>query len=200
MHIYLSQLGLNASCKLLMGREFCLPYCAYFHQKIKHSFKQKAETHMEITISKGNSIKTKSGGLVGKSPPAMAEWGNSNLLTNTAWTLVSPGEPVIPYFMPSSKFYPIPFVFPHIPAARSCLPTLPVRALVSVTHVCVCVCTCVLWPQGSQIPPVGDQELAQVFWSDFAQLGQSCVISVCSGGYRLFSLDSGFQDPLPHHK
>lgn len=55
-------------------------------------------------------------------------------------------------------------------------------ALVSVTHVCVCVCTCTLWPQGSQIPRVGDQELVQVFWSDFARLSQSCVNSVCSRG------------------
>lgn len=165
MHIYLSELGLNASCKLLMGREFCLPYCAYFHQKLKHSFKQKAETHMEITISKENSIKTKSGGLVGKSLSAMAEWGNSNLLTNTAWTLVSPGEPVIHISCPAASFtqsllFSLTSLQPG-PAFPPCL-----WVLWSLWHVCVCVCTCVLWPQGSQIPPVGDQELAQVFWSD----------------------------------
>lgn len=171
--------GADASQKLLMGRKFCLPYCAYLLQKLQHTFKQKAETHTETTVSKENSIKTKSGGLVGKSLSAMAEWGNSNLLTNTAWTPISPGKPAIPYFMPSSKFYPIPFVFPPIPAAGSCLPSLW-GALLSVTHLCFCGCTCTLWPQGSWIPPVGHQELAQVFLSGFAWLGQSCVNSVCS--------------------
>lgn len=171
--------GADASQKLLMGRKFCLPYCAYLLQKLQHTFKQKAETHTETTVSKENSIKTKSGGLVGKSLSAMAEWGNSNLLTNTAWTPISPGKPAIPYFMPSSKFYPIPFVFPPIPAAGSCLPSLW-GALLSVTHLCFCGCTCTLWPQGSRIPPVGHQELAQVFLSGFAWLGQSCVNSVCS--------------------
>lgn len=131
--------ALNASQKLLMGREFCLTYRAYLHQKLKHSFKQKAETHTETMVSKENSIKTKSGGLVGKSQSAMAEWGNSNLLTNAAWTRVSPGKPVIPYFMPSSKFYPIPFVFPHIPAARSCLPTLSAGCS-GLCDTCVCLC------------------------------------------------------------
>lgn len=140
MHIYLSELGLNASQKLLMGREFCLPYWAYLHQKLEHSFKQKAETHTETTISKENSSKTKSGGLIGKSLSAVAEWGNSNLLTNTAWTLASPGKPVIPHFMTSSKFYPIPFVFPHIPTAGSCLPTRSGGCCgLCDTRVCLCV-------------------------------------------------------------
>lgn len=134
--------GVNASQKLLMGRKFCLSYCAYFLQNLQHSFKQKAETHMETLVSKENSIKTKSRRLVGKSLSAIAEWGNSNLLTNTAWTLISPGKPVIPYFMPSSKFYPIPFVFPHIPAAGSCLPSLSLCD----TRVFLCVNMCVVAP------------------------------------------------------
>lgn len=90
---------------------------------------------------------------------------------------VSPGKSVIPYFLPSSQFYTIPFVFPCIPAAGSCLPILSAGMVRSLWHacvlVCVHVCVCVLWPQESQIPLVGDEELVQVFWSDFVRLGQS---------------------------
>lgn len=130
----------------------------------------------------------------------MAEWGSSDLLINAAWTRVSPGKPVIPYFMPSSKFYPIPFVFPHIPAAGSCLPTLSVGCSgLCDTRVCLCVHMHVVTP-GITDPSAGRSGVGPGFWSDFAQLGQSCVNSVCSRGQGLFSPDSGFQDPLPHHK
>lgn len=60
--------------------------------------------------------------------------------SQTLHELVSPAEPVIPYFMPSSNFYPIAFVFPHIPAAGSCLPTLSAGCSgLCDTRVCLCV-------------------------------------------------------------
>lgn len=137
MHICLSELGLNASWKLLIGRESCLLYCAYLHQKLEHSLKQKAETHTDGIQGKQHQDQewriswqiTVSNGWVREQQPAHKHCMNSCF---PWWTSH-------PKFMPSSKFYPIPFVFPHIPAARSCLPTLPVGALVSVTHVCVVV-------------------------------------------------------------
>ena len=57
---------------------------------------------------------------------------------------VSPGKLVIPDFLLSSKFYIIPFSFPCIPAAGSCLPILPAGVVLSPWHTCVHthICAC----------------------------------------------------------
>lgn len=138
--------GLNASQKLFMGREFCLPYCAYLYQKLKHSSKRKAETHTETSVSKENSIKTNSGGIVGKS--------NQQWLSEGTATCSQLHEPLFPLVNQSSYISCPAASFTQsllfsLTSLQLC-PAFPPclwGALVSVTHVCVlCVHLSVVAP------------------------------------------------------
>lgn len=123
----------------------------------------------------------------------MAEWGNSNLLTKLH--RVPPGKFQIscPAASFTQSFVVLPASLQLGPAFSSCV--LGCSGLCD-THTCVCM-LCVLWPRGSQIPLVGDQELFQVFWSYFTRLGQSWVNGVCDRGWRLVVPGSGFADTFP---
>lgn len=200
MHIYLSELGPECIPEIIHGKGVLPSLLCLFAPETWTLIQAKSRnTHGDYSIQ-GKQHQdqewriswqiTISNGWVREQQP----------LTNTAWTLVSPGKPVIPYPCPAASFtQSLLFSVTCLQPGPAFPPSLQ-GALVCATRVCVCVCTCTLWLQGSQIAPVGDQELVQAFWSDFARLGQSCVNSVCSGGWRLFSPGPGFQDPPPHHK
>lgn len=160
--------SLDASLKLFMGREFCLHCRASLHQKLgakNHTHSSKEQKHAR-RLQHPMQIASKR-----STEDTLATAESRNLPTSTVQT----GFPLVHYSSPISRPAAVlfhPFHFPTFPAAGSCLST----------PACVCVCVCALWPQGSQVPLLGNQELVQVFWSNVVLLGQSCVHSVYSRG------------------
>lgn len=158
--------SLDASLKLFMRREFCLHCRASLHQKLdakNHTHSSKEQKHAR-RLQHPMQIASKR-----STEDMLATAECRNLPTSTVQT----GFPLVHYSSPISRPAAVlfhPFHFPTFPAAGSCLSTP------------ACVCVCVLWPQGSQVPLLGNQELVQVFWSNFVLLGQSCVHSVYSRG------------------
>lgn len=145
---------LNASWKLLMGREFCLLYFAYLHQKLEHSLKQKAETHTDGIQGKQHQDQewriswqiTVSNGWVREQQPAHKHCMNSCF---PWWTSH-------PIFHAHQQVLPNPFCFPSHPCSQV-LPSHPACGCSGLcdTRVCLCVHVCVVVAPGITDPSRG---------------------------------------------